>query len=481
MNSWDYDFARKFSASRFEVVMRVFRSKYYRDNFGATLKYCLIKPANGNHAVYYVRDDYDSFADKVYQKSCQDLATFRFYINEIKTTQEQSLKTVQEIVAQPLQNLSWQELGDLWQKWDFAHLEHFLKPIWIPFIIEPLLSRDAQKVCAKHNLLLDVVLSPDQPNALTQERISLLKIALSKTDNRAEQKLIHEHTVNFGFIPCYDVSDAPYDENYFQKDLENLKARSKESLKAELDKLENQFDIRKAEFSKILENSKLSQQEKELLQMTHEICFIKDERDDYRRRISFTVKPLISELANRYGLSDKEPLYLIKKEAESWFKTGSLPVSKVELDQRIQGYCLAMIDGQETKILSGKAMEDFLAKQNFSDEGKTTDSTIVKGLVGNKGYARGRVALVITTHDLAKVRHNDILISVTTNPDYMPAMRKCLAFVTDEGGITCHAAIVSRELGKPCIIGTKIATKIFEDGDEVEVDATVGTVKKLSS
>mgnify|MGYP001564748046 CR=1 FL=1 len=58
-------------------------------------------------------------------------------------------------------------------------------------------------------------------------------------------------------------------------------------------------------------------------------------------------------------------------------------------------------------------------------------------------------------------------------------MRKAAAFVTDEGGILCHAAIVARELKKPCIIGTKIATRVFKDGDMVEVDATKGIVRKI--
>ena len=66
-----------------------------------------------------------------------------------------------------------------------------------------------------------------------------------------------------------------------------------------------------------------------------------------------------------------------------------------------------------------------------------------------------------------------------TDPRYVPAMKKAAAIVTDEGGITCHAAIVSRELKKPCIIGTKIATKVLKDGDEVEVDAEKGVVKKI--
>jgi pyruvate,water dikinase len=64
-----------------------------------------------------------------------------------------------------------------------------------------------------------------------------------------------------------------------------------------------------------------------------------------------------------------------------------------------------------------------------------------------------------------------------TVPDFVPAMSKAVAFVTDEGGITSHAAIVSRELGIPCVVGTKIATRALRDGDLVEVDASRGIVR----
>ena len=77
------------------------------------------------------------------------------------------------------------------------------------------------------------------------------------------------------------------------------------------------------------------------------------------------------------------------------------------------------------------------------------------------------------------LEEGDILIANSTTPNYIPIMAKASAFLTDEGGITSHAAIVSRELGIPCIIGTKVATKVFKDGDLVEVDANEGVVRKV--
>jgi phosphoenolpyruvate synthase/pyruvate phosphate dikinase len=102
----------------------------------------------------------------------------------------------------------------------------------------------------------------------------------------------------------------------------------------------------------------------------------------------------------------------------------------------------------------------------------------IKGSIAFMGVAKGTVRIVKSVKDLPKVKDGDILVTNMTTPNYLVAMKRAVAFVTDEGGITCHAAIVAREMKKPCIIGTKIATKILKDGDLVEVDANKGVVRK---
>ena len=91
----------------------------------------------------------------------------------------------------------------------------------------------------------------------------------------------------------------------------------------------------------------------------------------------------------------------------------------------------------------------------------------------------GQVRIVSTTKDCSKMKQGDILVASMTAPDYIVAIKKAAAIVTDEGGMTCHAAIVARELGIPCIVGTKIATKIFKDGERIKVNADLGLVTKL--
>ncbi|MFH1207182.1 MAG: PEP-utilizing enzyme [Patescibacteria group bacterium] len=112
-------------------------------------------------------------------------------------------------------------------------------------------------------------------------------------------------------------------------------------------------------------------------------------------------------------------------------------------------------------------------------EGATKNVSEIKGMPAYIGIVRGTVKILHSSKESFKVKLGDILVTSMTMPDYVPAMKVASAFVTDEGGISCHAAIVSRELKKPCIIGTKIATQVLKDGDLVEVDATKGIVKKL--
>ena len=130
----------------------------------------------------------------------------------------------------------------------------------------------------------------------------------------------------------------------------------------------------------------------------------------------------------------------------------------------------------ERKLYTGNPKK-ILEELGLEIEESTTDTKEIKGQIAFKGKTTGKVRIVSKSEDIQKVEEGDILVAAMTMPKYLPAMKKASAFVTDEGGITCHAAIVSREMKKPCIIGTKIATKLLNDGDTVEVDADKGVVK----
>lgn len=156
----------------------------------------------------------------------------------------------------------------------------------------------------------------------------------------------------------------------------------------------------------------------------------------------------------------------------------SKPISLKEINKRKKSWIL--LEGK--KLYTGNKIEDFLLKNNIILKKEKIIENLeniheIKGNVARNGIAKGKAKIVFTMDDLFKVQKGDIIVSSMTGPDFMIAIKKSAGIITDEGGITCHAAIVSRELKIPCIIGTKIATRLLKDGMEVEVDANQGVVR----
>ena len=108
----------------------------------------------------------------------------------------------------------------------------------------------------------------------------------------------------------------------------------------------------------------------------------------------------------------------------------------------------------------------------------SSEDIITSGLGASPGLAMGKVVIYETGMSLDVIKNGDILVTKMTMPDMVPAMSRAAGIVTDEGGMTCHAAIISRELGTPCVVGTGNATEILKDGMEITVDGTTGTVYK---
>jgi len=101
---------------------------------------------------------------------------------------------------------------------------------------------------------------------------------------------------------------------------------------------------------------------------------------------------------------------------------------------------------------------------------------LLKGETASRGSASGPVRIVLKSEDLGKIQKGEVLVTKMTTPDYVPAMQKAVAIITNEGGMTSHAAIVSREMGVPCIVGTEHATEVLKDGQIVTVHASRGVV-----
>lgn len=118
------------------------------------------------------------------------------------------------------------------------------------------------------------------------------------------------------------------------------------------------------------------------------------------------------------------------------------------------------------------------AKSTSKQDGdiKASDTPLLKGIPASPGIGSGNVCIISSPKEISKVKEGDVLVAPMTSPDYVPAMKKAVAIVTNEGGMTSHAAIVSRELGIPCVVGTINATETLKKISVVSVDGSEGLV-----
>ncbi len=109
-------------------------------------------------------------------------------------------------------------------------------------------------------------------------------------------------------------------------------------------------------------------------------------------------------------------------------------------------------------------------------QNEQTTAPILKGISASPGIGSGVVKILKSPKEIDKIKTGDVLVAPMTSPDYVPAMKKASAIITNEGGMTSHAAIVSREMGIPCVVGTKTGTKVLNEGDIVTVNGSTGEI-----
>ena len=114
--------------------------------------------------------------------------------------------------------------------------------------------------------------------------------------------------------------------------------------------------------------------------------------------------------------------------------------------------------------------------EDAGDEASDLGDVLVRGLGASPGMASGKVKIVLDIDELDKIKDGDIMVTTMTTPDMVPAMKRASGIVTDEGGVTCHASIISRELGIPCVVGTGDATTTLKENDGVTLDGKKGLV-----
>ena len=181
---------------------------------------------------------------------------------------------------------------------------------------------------------------------------------------------------------------------------------------------------------------------------------------------------LIKETARRLSISKDKLLNFGAEEIIKFFKGKS----KNKIKNRTKEFAVIM-EKNKIKYIDSKTAKRFW--NIYVEEKVSNKIKALKGIVASKGngIVMAKVRIILDPKKTAHFKRGEILVAPMTSPDYIFAMKKSAAVITDAGGLTSHVAIVSRELGIPCIVGTKIATKVLKDGDLVEVDANKGIVR----
>lgn len=213
------------------------------------------------------------------------------------------------------------------------------------------------------------------------------------------------------------------------------------------------------------------------IKMLREFSYLKEARKEIQAYYpNYAMHNWFSEIARRFYWSVLQSKYVTKDEYKGILVNNKKPLNSNLLNERYKCCAHILYKGKVRLYTGTKARE---LKKMFIQE-KQAKIKNIKELTGTTAYpgkVKGIVKIINSTKDLEKFNDNDILVSFSTNPSLVPAMNRAAAIVTNTGGVTCHAAIVSRELKIPCVIGTNIATKILKDGDLAEVDADKGVVK----
>ncbi len=175
-----------------------------------------------------------------------------------------------------------------------------------------------------------------------------------------------------------------------------------------------------------------------------------------------------------FGFTFAQAQWMTPEELLRALADGAAP-SDETLNERKRGYGM-FAEGGSVRVVVGEELKALLAVYVT----KVERVSEFRGMVASRGVVRGTVKVLTSPEQINKIERGDILVAPETTPDFVPAMQKAAGIVTDMGGITSHAAIVSREYRIPCVVGTKIATSVLQDGDLIELDGERGIIKKLS-
>lgn len=351
--------------------------------------------------------------------------------------------------------------------------------LMIPHLLELHLSRKISAALKekfgreKAVSLFNALMIPEKPGFFERSQEQFLELCLELKNAPSAEKLEDDSGVGAYLKEFAWIKDVNFRGDYLGKRelVEKIKSTlANENPSFELNYLKVNREFHRKAFDEAFGEINAYPEIASDVANARKIIFLRTYRTDVQYVLGYLVRGLFKEVALRLNATPALVYFRTAEELEQALSGGKPEDRSLDRKEK-EGF--ACTNGKISE-LDGETV-DRLAKSLCGEQVQASE---LRGQSACRGIVRGKVKIVQTVYDVGKVEEGDVLVSTMTRPDFMTAMGRAAAFVTDEGGITCHAAIISRELNKPCITGTKTATKVFKDGDVVEVDATRGVVKK---
>jgi len=281
-----------------------------------------------------------------------------------------------------------------------------------------------------------------------------------------------DHSSKYSWINMYMFRRNPFTLVELVERLKDITDKDCDNTLKELNKKKKGVKLR---FEKAIEDLEIIGELKRKIEVLPEYVYLRTYRLDIFTLSAYYARGFLLEIASRLGLDYDELIHLAFWEIRDAL-LGKSKVPKNLIKKRMKRYAAILLDGKFRIIIDKDELDSL---QERKKKRKVVDVLEIKGNVACKGNAKGPVKVVMHPTQITKVEKGDVLVAPMTSPDFVVGMLKAVAIVTDHGGITCHAAIVSRELNIPCVIATGNATQVLKDGEIVEVDAKKGIIKRV--
>lgn len=303
---------------------------------------------------------------------------------------------------------------------------------------------------------------PRQPNRMEVQQKELISL------KHPQNSLLKAHSLKWGYLAVYTFNEPAWTWRDFLKQRNML--LSSGIVEHTFSSLQNN----QKRFSRALRVLRKDPELFRIAKIISHFNYLRTERVDAWREVIWLIQPFFKEIERRFSLPQGTAPFLTGNEVLKLLTNGKAPPAD-RLRQRSRGkYLLRIVNGR-IQVEENLHRIAVIKKRLFTIR-KTAH---IFGVSAYPGFVQGRVKIIKVLKDLRNFPKNTILVSPMTHPDYLLGIQQAAAVVTDEGGISCHAAIVARELKKPTIIGTKIATQVLKNGDVVLVDAVRGIVRKV--